>query len=74
VGIVTEKPRPTIKSKLADQGLLFIFVGNSRNHAGNIYRIINMKNGKALITKKSSGPRDSFIGELKTLKRQGLYV
>jgi hypothetical protein len=65
VGIVTEKPRLTIKSKIADQGLLFIFVGHSRNHAGNIYRMINM-NGKALIIRKIKWTK-RFIGKLKTL-------
>jgi hypothetical protein len=66
VGNVTEKRRPTIKSKLEDQGLLFIFVGYSRNHAGNIYRMINMKNRKALFTRKIKWTK-RFIGEIKTL-------
>jgi hypothetical protein len=66
VSIVNEKLRPTTKSKLADQGLLFIFVGYSRNHAGNIYRMINMKNRKALTTRKVKCNK-RFIGELKTL-------
>jgi hypothetical protein len=70
VGIVTEKPRPTIQSKLVDQGLLFIFVGHSRNHAGNICRMINMKNGKALITRKIEWTK-RFIGDLKTLNVKG---
>jgi hypothetical protein len=66
VGFATEKARPTIKSNLADQGFLLIFVLYSRNHAGNIYSMINMKNRKLLITRNINLTK-RFIAEIKTL-------
>jgi transposase InsO family protein len=65
VGIVADKPGPTIKSKLADRGLLCVFVGYARNHAGNVYRMINMKTGRALVTRDIQWT-NRYIGELKT--------
>jgi hypothetical protein len=64
MSIVTEKPRPTIKSKLVDQGLMCIFVGYGRNYAGNVNKMIKMKNGKTLITRKIKWTK-RFISELK---------
>jgi hypothetical protein len=63
--LFADKPGPAIKSKLADRGLLCVFVGYARNHAGNVYRMINMKTGKAFITRDIQWT-SRFIGELKT--------
>jgi hypothetical protein len=51
VGIVTEKPGPTIKSRLPDRGSLCVFVGYTSNCARNLYRIISTNTGKESIAR-----------------------
>ncbi len=55
IGIVTANPGITIKSKLEDTGIKCMFVGYAANHAGNIYRMVEMKTRKVLITRDVSG-------------------
>lgn len=50
-GIVTLNPGGSIKAKLEDRGTECIFVGYAANHAGNVYRMINPKTNKVLMTR-----------------------
>lgn len=50
-GIVTLHPGKTIKAKLDDRGIECIFVGYATNHAGNVYRMLNPRTNKVLITR-----------------------
>jgi hypothetical protein len=63
VRTVTEKPGPTIASKLVDWGMSF--VSYARNYAWNLYMMIKMKTGKVLITGGIQLYK-RFIGEFKT--------
>ena len=51
MGIVTISNTNKTKSKLADRGIPCVFVGYARNHAGNVYRMFNMKTNKVMITR-----------------------
>ena len=51
LGVVTSSPGGTIRSKLEDRGTTCMFVGYAANHAGNVYRMLNLKSGKVLITR-----------------------
>lgn len=50
-GIVTLNPGKAIKAKLDDRGIECIFVGYATNHAGNVYRMLNPKTNKVLVTR-----------------------
>ena len=50
-GIVTTNPGGTIRSKLEDRGITCMFLGYAANHAGNVYRMLNMKTKQVLITR-----------------------
>jgi hypothetical protein len=43
VGIMTLKPGSTIKSKLGDRGIKCLFLGYAANHAGNVFRVLNVE-------------------------------
>ena len=51
LGVVTSNPGGTIKSKLEDRGITSMFLGYAANHAGNVYRMLNLKTNKVLITR-----------------------
>ena len=51
MGIVTVDPGGAIKSKLEDRGIKCMFLGYASNHAGNVYRMLNLKTRKVLITR-----------------------
>ena len=51
LGVVTVQPGGTIKSKLEDRGTKSMFLGYAANHAGNVYRMLNLKTNKVLITR-----------------------
>jgi len=51
LGIVTLSPGSTIKAKLADRGEKCMFLGYAKDHAPNVYRMLNMRTGKVIITR-----------------------
>jgi hypothetical protein len=51
LGIVTVQPGNTIKSKLQDRGIQGMFVGYAENHAGNVYRVMNLKTKRVMLTR-----------------------
>ena len=51
IGIVTTKPGPKIKNKLEDRGAKCMFVGYAANHAGNVYRMLDLKTKRVLISR-----------------------
>jgi hypothetical protein len=50
VGIMTLKPGSTIKSKLGDRGIKCLFLGYAANHAGNVYRVLNLETKMVMIS------------------------
>ena len=77
IGVVTKHPGPTIKSKLEDRGIVCLFLGYARNHARNVYRMLNLKTRKVILTRdvrwtgkmykdKVNKPSKTFIEELST--------
>ena len=50
VGIITKTNTSSIKSKLQDRGLVGIFLGYARYHAGDAYRMLNPTTHKVWIT------------------------
>ena len=48
-----------MKGKLKDRGLMAIFVGYSANHINNVYRSVNLKSKKIMMSKD-----DTFLGKL----------
>ena len=51
VGIMTLKPGSSIKSKLADRGIKCLFLGYAANHAGNVYRVLNLETKMVMISR-----------------------
>jgi hypothetical protein len=51
LGVVTINPGQGIKAKLADRGTTCMFVGYPRDHAGNVYRMLNLQTKKILVTR-----------------------
>ena len=51
VGIMTLKPGSTIKSKLGDRGIKCLFLGYAANHAGNVYRVMNVETKMVMISR-----------------------
>ena len=51
VGIMTLKPGSTIKSKLGDRGIKCLFLGYAANHAGNVYRVLNLETKMVMISR-----------------------
>jgi len=51
LGIVTETPGQSIKSKLQDRGIKCMFVGYASNHAGNVYRMLNLKTKRVILSR-----------------------
>ena len=51
VGIMTLKPGRTIKSKLGDRGIKCLFLGYAANHAGNVYRVLNLETKMVMISR-----------------------
>ena len=50
-GVVTKNPGPTIKSKLDDRGIECMFLGYAKGHAGDVYRMLNLKTRKVIISR-----------------------
>ncbi|MFN7263265.1 MAG: reverse transcriptase domain-containing protein [Cyanobacteriota bacterium] len=51
VGVMTLKPGKTIKSKLGDRGIKCLFLGYAANHAGNVYRVLNLATNMVMISR-----------------------
>ena len=51
IGIVTKKPGPNIKGKMDNRGEICLFVGYAKNHAGNVYRMYNLRTKKIWLTR-----------------------
>jgi hypothetical protein len=51
VGIMTLKPGSAIKSKLGDRGIKCLFLGYAANHAGNVYRVLNVETNMVMISR-----------------------
>ncbi len=51
LGIVTLNPGGTIKAKLEDKGIKAMFLGYAANHAGNVYRMLNLKTDQVMLTR-----------------------
>ena len=51
VGIMTLKPGSTIKSKLGDRGIKCLFLGYAANHAGNVFRVLNVETKMVMISR-----------------------
>ena len=51
VGIMTLKPGSSIKSKLGDRGIKCLFLGYAANHAGNVYRVLNLETKMVMISR-----------------------
>ena len=51
VGIMTLKPGNAIKSKLGDRGIKCLFLGYAANHAGNVYRVLNLTTNMVMISR-----------------------
>ena len=47
----TTNPGGAIRSKLEDRGIKGMFLGYAANHAGNVYRVLNLETKKILITR-----------------------
>ncbi len=47
----TLNPGAAIKSKLADRRIKCVFLGYGSNHAGIVYRMLNLQRKKVLITR-----------------------
>jgi hypothetical protein len=65
LGIVTAEPGTTIKSKLEDCGIKGMFVSYAENHAGNVYRVMNLKTNKIMLTRDVKW-LNKFIGKKTT--------
>ena len=50
VGVITKSNTSSIKSRLQDRGLVGIFLGYARDHAGDAYRMLNPTTNKVWIT------------------------
>jgi len=75
VGIVTKKPGTTIKAKLDDRGERCIFLGYAADHAGNVYRMWNMRTGKVMITRRDVTWTNSMLGSATTdSKPETFYI
>ena len=46
-----KKPGPNIKGKMDDRGEICLFVGYAKNHAGNVYRMYNLRTKKVWLTR-----------------------
>jgi len=51
LGVVTDDPGVAIKAKLADRGILCMFLGYAKDHAGDVYRMLNLTTRKVIITR-----------------------
>ena len=51
VGIVPLKTGEQIKAKLNDRGMVCIFLGYAKKHAGNVYRMLNVKTNSVIVTR-----------------------
>ena len=65
VGVVTRKANQT--NKLSDRGSTAIFLGYSPNHAGNVYRLLNISTHK-IITSRSIYWLNKIYGQFKSNK------
>ena len=55
MGVITKSNTSSIKNKLHDRGLIGVFLGYVRNHAGDAYRMLNPSTNKVWITAMSLG-------------------
>ena len=67
VAIVLDHANKKLKGKLEDRGFPCMFVGYSDNHAGNVYRFINLKTQK-IIHSRDVAWLQKFWGEYVGLK------
>jgi hypothetical protein len=51
LGVVTENPGAAVKAKLANRGILCMFLGYAKDHAGDVYRMLNLTTRKVIITR-----------------------
>ena len=51
LGVVALYPGERIKAKLDDRGIKCMFLGYAANHAGNVYRMWNLKTKQVLVTR-----------------------
>ena len=49
--IVPLKTGEQIKAKLNDRGIACIFIGYAKKHAGNVYRMLNVKTNSVIVTR-----------------------
>jgi len=74
IGIVTKNPGATIKAKLDDRGERCFFLGYAADHAGNVYRMQNIRTGKVMITRDVTWT-DSMVGSATIeSKPETLYI
>jgi hypothetical protein len=51
IGVVALKAGNQIKAKLDDRGTICMFDRYAQNHAGNVYRMLNMKTNAVIVTR-----------------------
>ena len=51
IGIVAVKPGHTIKNKLGNRGITCMFLGYAKDHAGNVYRMLNLQTRKVMLSR-----------------------
>ena len=73
IGIATKRPGPNIKGKMDNRGEICLFVGYAKNHAGNVYRMYNLKTKKIWLTRDIQWTKKLY-GSQKGKKASKVYL
>lgn len=65
LGVVTQDPGSKIKAKLKDRGVLCMFLGYAKDHAGGVYRMLNLQTRKVWLTRDVYWTRKMYAHKTK---------
>ena len=74
IGIVALKTGNQIKAKLDDRGTVCMFVGYAKNHAGNVYRMLNTKTNAVIVTRDVTWTNKMFYQQEGNTTQQMIYI
>jgi hypothetical protein len=72
IGVVTKHNNNKIKSKLADRGVNCVFLGYARDHAPNVYRMLNLETNNVILTRDIVW-LNKFYGEFMGITKTTVY-